>query len=71
MNNEASREPIAAASGKVVSEAFVYNQDPDAHGVLLIFADGTEVSIDFDYTTRIAANVRHYSWLDGDAVTIV
>jgi hypothetical protein len=70
MNIEARREPIAAASGKVVSEAFVYNQDPDAHGVLLVFTDGTELSIDFDYTTRIAANVRHYSWLDGEAVSI-
>ena len=42
MNIEARREPIAAAPGKVVSEAFVYN--PDAHGVLLVFADGTELS---------------------------
>ena len=70
MKYESTRELIAAASGKIISSAFVLNEAPDIHGVLLVFTDGSELSIDFNYTARIAAEVRHYSWLNGDAVTI-
>jgi hypothetical protein len=70
MKSEISLVSLAAASGKTISSAEIVSEAKDVYGVLLIFTDGTELSIDF-YPQNIHAEVRHYRWDEnGDANTV-
>ena len=59
MKNNLIREAIPAVVGRVIASAFVLNEKPDAHGVLLIFADGTELSVNFSFQMRVDAEDLH------------
>jgi hypothetical protein len=70
MISEISKVSLAAASGKTISSAQIVSEAKDVHGVLLIFTDGTEMSIDF-YSQNVSAEVRNYRWGEnGEATTV-
>ena len=70
MHNRISPLLLPAASGKTVTSAQIVSDANDVHGVLLVFTDGTELSIDF-YSQNVEARVHHYRWSDsGEATTI-
>ncbi len=69
MKTETPHTPVPGAAGKVIATAHVLKEQPDVHGVLLIFTDGSELSIDF-YAPHVEAEIRHYRWSNGEAVDI-
>jgi hypothetical protein len=69
MKTESSHTPIPGAVGKVIASAVVLKEQPEVHGVLLIFTDGTELSVDF-YAPHVEDEIRHYRWSDAEAVSV-
>ena len=57
MNKPALRTPIAALTDRRVLSAYIFSDEPDAHGVVLCLEDGSDLSIEFNYKTRVAAEV--------------
>ena len=70
MNIENSSQLLPAAVGRTICSACIVSEAKDVHGVLLIFTDGTELSVDF-CSQPVSAEVRHYRWSDtGEATTV-
>lgn len=69
MKTESLHTHIPGAAGKVIASAVVLKQQPEVHGVLLLFTDGSELSIDF-YAPHVEAEIRHYRWSNGEAVNV-
>jgi hypothetical protein len=69
MKTVLSHTPIPGVAGKVIASAVVLKEQPEVHGILLLFTDGTELSIDF-YAPHVEAEIRHYRWSNGEAVSV-
>ena len=70
MNKTLTREAIPAVAGKSISSAFVLKESREAHGVLLVFADGTELTVNFNHETRVGAEILLYRWDGGEATML-
>ncbi len=70
MSKHASRTSVPAIIGRRVLSAYIFNDELDAHGVVLSLDDGSDVSIEFNYETRVLAEVVTSKSEDDDAVLL-
>ena len=57
MSKVARQIPVPALTGRRVLSAYVFSDELDAHGVVLRLDDGSVLSVEFDYETRVMAEV--------------
>lgn len=55
MSKPARRTPIPALMGRRILTAYIFSDELDAHGVVLGLEDGSDLSIEFNYETRVLA----------------
>ena len=70
MSKSAPRTFIPAVAGRVVKSAYIFNDELDAHGVVLTLDDDSDVSIEFDCEARLVSKVLQCKGDDGEAVLL-
>ena len=57
MSKSAQRISVPAIVGRRVDSAYIFSDEPDAHGVVLSLDDGSDLSIEFSFTSCVSAEV--------------
>ncbi len=57
MSKLARRTSIPALIGRRILNAYIFSDELEAHGVVLSLDDGSDLSIEFNYQTRVLAEV--------------
>ena len=57
MSKLARRTSVPALIGQRILNAYIFSDELDAHGVVLSLDDGSDLSIEFNYQTRVLAEV--------------
>ena len=70
MSNSAQRTAVPAVVGHRVVSAYIFRDELDAHGVVLGLDDGSDISIEFNYETRVAAAVLRSRADDDEGVVL-
>ena len=70
MSKLAPRTPVPALTGRRVLSAYIFSDELDAHGVVLSLDDGSDLSIEFNYETRVMAEIVISKSEDDDAVVL-
>ena len=70
MSKSALRTSVLALAGRLVKSAYIFNDEHEAHGVVLSLDDGTDISIEFNYETRVAAEVLQLKSEEDVAVVV-
>ena len=70
MRKSSQRVPIPAVIGRRVLSAYIFNDEPEAHGVVLSLDDGSDLSVEFSHEPRVAANVIILESEDDEAIVL-
>ena len=70
MNKPALRTPVSVLIGRRILSAYIFSDEPDADSVVLCLDDASDLSIEFNYRTRVAAEVI-ISKSEGDDPVVV
>lgn len=70
MSNAEQHTPIPALVGQLVVSAYIFNNEPEAHGVVFRLHDGSDISIEFESEPRLSSKVLQSAAGDGEALLL-
>ena len=70
MSISANRTLVPVLAGRQIVSAYIFGDEPDAHGVVLTLDDDSDISIEFDCKVHLISKVLTCKGAAGDAVLL-